>query len=269
MQQEIVGPIPANSLLRIPTKSPFDRGFRSLAPEKKRVDSHDVLRAIVPAMLSQKTPRSRCRSCSFSLRLACGMATLFLVFARIPTTFAQEPPTTQMWVTTDRADRRTCASIECGTVGDLFYREAASVFETKAGWARVTKYYPALCTGGRFEYVKSGKADCTPANGITDGKVAEWVRLDRLSRNRPADPAAGAQGVAALVGNSDDFHRYKSAFVKAAEKLLSSGECSEKDFKDIGGWMKSTNKGAGIYFTYCGGGSLRIYLDVSNGRTFR
>lgn len=174
-----------------------------------------------------------------------------------------------MWVTTDRADRRTCPSAECGTVGNLFYREAASVFETKNGWARVTKYYAVPCTAGRFDYVKSGKADCSPANGIVDGKVAEWVRLDRLSRNRPADPAAGAEGIAALVGQSDDYRHHKAAFVKAAEKLLSSGECTEKDFKDIGGWMKSTNKGAGIYFTYCGGGPTRIYLNVSNGRTFR
>jgi hypothetical protein len=38
---------------------------------------------------------------------------------------------------------------------------------------------------------------------------------------------------------------------------------------DVGGLVKSTSKGKGIYFTYCGGGSTRIYLYVSNGQTFR
>jgi hypothetical protein len=194
---------------------------------------------------------------------------LVVLCAHIPATVAQQSATGQMWVTTDRADRRTCPSPECGTVGDLFFREAADVLETRAGWARITRYYPAQCTGGRSEYVKAGRADCSPANGIKDGMMAQWVRLDRLAKTRPADPAAGATGVAALVGGSDDFHRHRDAFVKAAEKLMASGECTERDFKDIGGWMKSTNKGAGIYFTYCGGGSNRIYLDVSNGQTFR
>jgi hypothetical protein len=203
---------------------------------------------------------------SLLLALAGGLAVLC---AQIPPTVAQQSAVAKMWITTDRADRRTCPSAECGTVGDLFYREAADILETRAGWARITRYYPADCIGGRLVTVKSGRTDCSPANGIKDGMMALWVRLDRLSKTRPADPAAGAQGVAALVGGSDDFHRHRDAFVKAAEKLMASGECTERDFKEIGGWMKSTNKGAGIYFTYCGGGSNRIYLDVSNGQTFK
>src|SRR5206468_3741444 len=110
---------------------------------------------------------------------------------------------------------------------DLFYRESAEVLETKNGWGRVSKYYPAYCTAGRLMDVKSGKADCSPLNGVKDGEVAQWVRLDRLSRNRPPDPAAGAEGIAALVGRFDDFHRHQAAFVKAAEKLLASGDCTE------------------------------------------
>jgi hypothetical protein len=37
----------------------------------------------------------------------------------------------------------------------------------------------------------------------------------------------------------------------------------------MGGWMKSTNKGPSVYFTYCGGmrASNRIYLDVRSGET--
>ena len=93
--------------------------------------------------------------------------------------------------------------------------------------------------------------------------------MDLLSGARPADPGAGATGTAKLVAQSDDFHRYEAEFVKAAEALMASGRCTAGDFTDMGGFVKSTDKGAGIYFTYCGGGSDRIYLDVATGRTFR
>ena len=55
----------------------------------------------------------------------------------------------------------------------------------------------------------------------------------------------------------------------AAEALITSGQCTVSDFADVGGFTKSTSEGAGIYFTYCGGGSDRIYLDVATGRTYR
>lgn len=178
---------------------------------------------------------------------------------------------TQMWVTGDTANRRTCPSTECGVVGKLFFRESAKVAETKNGWGRVSKFYDASCVGGRSQYVDSGRADCTPENGIVDGRFAEWIKLDLLSEVRPADPAAGASGTAKLVAQSDDFHRYEAAFVKAAEELMASGTCSPSDFAEFGSWAKSTSRGEGIYFMYCGGmtASNRIYLDVASGRTFR
>lgn len=175
----------------------------------------------------------------------------------------------QMWVTSDRANRRTCPSTECGVVGQLFFRESATVVETKNGWGRVSNYYDASCVGGRSKYVDSGRADCTPENGIVNGSFAEWIKLDLLSENRPADPGKDASGTAKLVAQSDDFHHYESQFVAAAEALMASGQCTANDFTDGGGWAKSSNKGQGIYFAYCGGGSTRIYLDVSTGQTFR
>lgn len=175
---------------------------------------------------------------------------------------------TQMWVTSDTANRRTCPSTECGVVGKLFFRESAKVAETKNGWGRVSKFYDALCVSGRSGYVDSGRADCTAENGIVDGQFAEWIKLDLLSEARPEDPAKDASGTAKLIGQSDDFRRYESEFVKAAEALMASGDCTANDFTEMGGWVKSTNKGQGIYFAYCGG-SNRIYLDVATGRTFR
>jgi hypothetical protein len=176
---------------------------------------------------------------------------------------------TQMWVASEAANRRTCPSVECGVVGKLLFRELATVIETKSGWARVTKYYDAACVGGRSEYVEEGPADCVPENGIVDGQFAEWIRLDLLSEERAPDPGAGATGTAKSVAQSNDFSRYKAQFVRAAEALIASGQCSAKDLSDAGGFLRSTNKGHGIYFTYCRDGSDRIYLDVRTGRSFR
>jgi hypothetical protein len=174
-----------------------------------------------------------------------------------------------MWVAAgDGAGRHTCPSIECGVVGRLLYREGATVLEVKNGWGRVSRHYNASCVGGRSEYVDHGRSDCVPENGIENGRFAEWVQLNQLSAQRPADPGAGATGVAKLVAQSDDFHLYEAEFVSAAEALIASGDCNPRDFTDMGGWLKATNK-PGIYFTYCGSGSDRIYLNVSSGQTFR
>jgi len=145
------------------------------------------------------------------------------------------------------------------------------VAEVKGDWARVSKRYDASCAGGKSAYVDEGNASCTADNGIKGGQFAEWVEAKYLSPNRPADPAEGATGFSKLVAGSDDFRIYEAAFVKAAQKLIASGQCSEADFKEMGGFWKSTiNKGP-VYFTYCGGMTIanRIYLDASTGRIYR
>lgn len=187
---------------------------------------------------------------------------------------ANEPtsaPDQRMWVMTDRADRRTCPSTACGLVGRLFFREAADFLELKDGWARVSKYYDAACSDGRSGYVDEGNSACVKANGIVDGQFAEWVPVSSLSKIRPADPAEAAKGVAALVGGSDDFRIYQSAFVRAAQTLMSSGRCRESDLREMGGFLKSSNHRGAIYFTYCGAMTLenRIYLDAASGRIFK
>lgn len=197
------------------------------------------------------------------MRFACLSMVLIVLIGG--TALAETP----MWVKVDTLNRRTCPSTKCGIVGKLFMREAVSVIETQNGWARITKPYDASCRGGRSDYVDSGNAQCTSENGIVEGRFAEWVSLEMLSADRPADPGTGATGIAKLVARSDHFNRYERQFVEATKQLLSSGRCTEKDFQDMGGWTKSTNKGAGIYFTYCNNGKDRIYLDVSSGRTFR
>lgn len=163
----------------------------------------------------------------------------------------------RFWVTSERLNRRTCPSESCGVVGQLFFREGVTVREEHDGWARITQTYDASCVGGRSEYVDTGNAACDPANGITDGQFAEWVSVEYLSETRPPDPAADASGIEELVSGSDDFARYRTAFAQAAQSLIAQRRCSERDFRDMGGWVKSTShRNQPIYFTYCGGATV-------------
>lgn len=177
----------------------------------------------------------------------------------------------QLWVTTDRIDRHTCPSTKCGVAGRLMFREGVEVLERKGEWARITKAYSASCVGGKSEYVKDGNKSCTAANGIKDGKFAEWVEIKDFSKDRPEDPADGATGDASLIKGSDDYKIYKTQFSQAARQLINDGTCTEGDFQEIGGWMASTNRGQGMYFTYCGGMKIinKVYLDVNTGKTSR
>lgn len=186
---------------------------------------------------------------------------------------AESPPATlgKMWVTSDRLARHTCPSASCGVVGRLFFREAADVAEIEGNWGRVSKRYDASCSGGNSAYVDDGNAACVGDNGIVDGQLAEWVEIAYLSPNRPADPAEGAIGVSKLIAGSDDFRTYEAAFVNAAQKLMESGQCTEADFKEMGGFMKSTNNQGPVYFIYCGGmtAANRLYLNAATGKTYR
>jgi hypothetical protein len=176
------------------------------------------------------------------------------------------------WVTVDNLNRRTCPASTCGVVGVLKYREKVTILEEKDGWARISNYYDASCNNGLSEYVDSGNKKCVASNGIKNGMFAEWVSAQYLSSTRPADPAENASADYDLVRGSDDFRIYKDTFSKAAEKLIASGRCSAKDFKDMGGWMRSNTHGSKpIYFTYCGGmrSSNKVYLNAATGEVSR
>jgi hypothetical protein len=99
------------------------------------------------------------------------------------------------WNTVDRLNRRTCPSTQCGVVGRLFFREGATVYEVKNGWARITPAYNASCKNGHSEYVDSGNSACIASNGIHGGKFSEWVAFKYLSKNRPPDPAEDETGL--------------------------------------------------------------------------
>ena len=175
------------------------------------------------------------------------------------------------WVTAERLNRRTCPDATCGVVGQLFFREKATVFEVQNDWGRVSKYYDASCENGISEYVDSGKAACSEDNGIVQGRFAEWVSMKYLSKTRPTDPSAGATGDYALIKGSDDYQIYKDVFAKAASDLIAKGQCTENDFSEMGGWVKSANRSGPVYFSYCGGMhvSNRLYLNATTGEVYK
>jgi hypothetical protein len=172
------------------------------------------------------------------------------------------------WVTTDHLNQRTCPSEDCGTVGQLPFRQKVTIYEERAGWSRISRYYDAACKDGKSEYVDTGNAACEPSNGIRNGELAEWVSSKHLGDSEPADPAAGAAGDYAIIRDSDDYRLYKDAFAKAASQLIASGQCTRADFEEAGGWTQSVNhRERPIYFVYCGGlrRENRIYLNASTG----
>lgn len=178
----------------------------------------------------------------------------------------------EYWVRSQRLNRRTCPSVKCGIVGQFFFRAGVKVFERRGGWVRITELYHASCVDGRSEYVDSGNDACEISNGVSDGKFAEWVSAEYLAADRPRDPAANASKAEKLVAGSDDFARYRAAFTKAAEALIGRRRCSEQDFREMGGWVKSsTHRNEPIYFTYCGGATVanRLYLNADTGEIFR
>jgi hypothetical protein len=67
------------------------------------------------------------------------------------------------------------------------------------------------------------------------------------------------------LSSSDDFARYGTFFQTAARELVRRGICTDPDFKELGGFVRSqNNKSQGVYFTYCGGMAIgnRIYVKI-------
>ena len=74
--------------------------------------------------------------------------------------------------------------------------------------------------------------------------------------------------IAAAISESDDFATYRDVFVIATREVMTQRRCSLQSLKDDGGWWKSTNRGPGVYFIYCGGQTVRdrFYVNVKTGK---
>lgn len=77
--------------------------------------------------------------------------------------------------------------------------------------------------------------------------------------------------ISEAISGSDDFSQHKVVFIKATREVMSKASCSLAKLKDDGGWWKSVNHGAGVYFLYCGGDTVRhrFYLNVRTGKVYQ
>ena len=68
------------------------------------------------------------------------------------------------------------------------------------------------------------------------------------------------------VKNSDDYDKHGLLFQKKAQELVDSGRCDWSEFKENGGWIRSSDN-PGFYFTFCGGlhRTNRVYLYPKTG----
>lgn len=85
-------------------------------------------------------------------------------------------------------------------------------------------------------------------------------------------PQVSQPALEQVLKGSDDFTKHKKVFMAASTKLIQDRKCSLADFREMGGWVRSTNAPSKpVYFTYCGGMTVsnRIYLDASTGRTYK
>jgi hypothetical protein len=91
----------------------------------------------------------------------------------------------RMWAAKGDLKRYTCPSLNCGIVGNLYFRESIPVLESANGWTRISRYKTAGCYQDKSAFVQSGRSDCSKENGISNGKFAEWVRSQFLTEEKP------------------------------------------------------------------------------------
>lgn len=116
---------------------------------------------------------------------------------------------------------------------------------------------------------KGGKRPSAPATiakrpALSSPQTAPVVGAD--------DPLPSDQELEAAIKDSDDYERYREAFIVASRALLHEKRCSIAHLRENGGWVRSqAHADRMVYFTYCGGPhvSNRIYVDVSTGEIFR
>ncbi len=93
-----------------------------------------------------------------------------------------------------------------------------------------------------------------------------------IYQDQRGDPPSPAYDLVAMIAQSDDLSRHTEAFRNAATALVQDRTCSEADFIENGGWVRSTSfDPRQVYFMFCGGSTVadRIYLDAETGEVFR
>lgn len=106
------------------------------------------------------------------------------------------------------------------------------------------------------------EAEAAEAARRADAEAAERIEAD----------ASAAEVAQRLIAGSDDLDEHHAVFSDAAMALVAGGTCTEAEFIENGGWVRSTTfESRQVYFVYCGGSTVanRLYLDAATGDVFR
>lgn len=177
----------------------------------------------------------------------------------------------EMWVSAERLNIRSCASEKCGRTGWALSGEKLTIYEVNGEWGRISEPTDAFCEDGWSAQIDDGDRRCVPENGVTDGHLARWVSLRHLAEVPPEPASDPEECSSGFLASSDNYEIYAREFCAAAVRLIAERKCTERDFKESGGWWASTTHPKGTFFTYCGGMALsnKIYLDARTGRIFQ
>lgn len=150
------------------------------------------------------------------------------------------------YVSANRLSVRLGPSTAATITNTLSKNQRVEVLEVKNGWARLSRYY----------------------SGATEGKqgiVARWVSAKYLSSSKAEETTSNKTPLEKAIKGSDDYLTYRKNLIELSQKLIDKGQCSITDYKEMGGWLRSsTHKPKPIYFTYCGGfaSGRKIYINA-------
>ena len=181
--------------------------------------------------------------------------TLIFIAACLLSTLAisETTPQSDYYVSADRLSVRLGPSGNSIITNTLNKNQKIEVFEIKNGWARISKYYD-----GKVE----GK----------NGEVARWVSARHLSKSKSADNFMNNTPLEKSIKSSDNYAEHRDNFINISIELINSGTCSLADYKEQGGWVRSSShKPKPIYFTYCGGISKnnKVYINAKTGKIYK
>ncbi|MBD1556791.1 SH3 domain-containing protein [Vibrio sp. S9_S30] len=124
--------------------------------------------------------------------------------------------------------------------------DKVNVLESNQGWARIAEY-----------------------NEYGDGEFAQWISEQFLSSTVPENLNEVRSGRTEIaIKGSDNFLIHRELFLSVSQDLINDGVCTNGDFQEVGGWLKSVvYHPRDVYYTYCGGieREHKLYLDAENG----
>jgi len=174
------------------------------------------------------------------------MKSVFLLLFSGVLIVASALSTGKNYVKSDSTDERLAPTLKGDKTNTIYKGQAVNVYEIENEWARVSEYY-----NGKYE----GKSK----------SVARWVLAKDLSASKPIEKKIATNSpVAKALKGSDDFSKHSKKMIEVSEGLINSGKCSLKELEEMGGWARSSNRGSGVYFTYCA--NNKIYLNVITGK---